>query len=101
MGNPEAEEKTIWCYTTNPDVRFDYCDPIGQEGPKTKPPMATAKPEELEPSKEPKPKGPESKDPASKVPAPTIKPEETAEVIKEEIDKVIVNDVKDLKKAAK
>ncbi|PFH33290.1 kringle domain-containing protein [Besnoitia besnoiti] len=22
-------EKEIWCYTTDPDVRFDYCDPLG------------------------------------------------------------------------
>jgi hypothetical protein len=29
--NPDNEE-TIWCYTTNPDVRWDYCDPMGLVG---------------------------------------------------------------------
>jgi integrin beta 3 len=27
--NPDASrEYTIWCYTTDPNTRFDYCDPI-------------------------------------------------------------------------
>jgi hypothetical protein len=26
--NPD-NEKTIWCYTTNKNKRWEYCDPIG------------------------------------------------------------------------
>ena len=26
--NPKASAKTIWCYTMNPKVRWDYCDPV-------------------------------------------------------------------------
>uniref|UniRef100_A0A8C0W347 Kringle domain-containing protein n=1 Tax=Castor canadensis TaxID=51338 RepID=A0A8C0W347_CASCN len=24
--NPDSDENGPWCYTTNPDQRFDYCD---------------------------------------------------------------------------
>ncbi|XP_014650878.1 PREDICTED: plasminogen [Ceratotherium simum simum] len=24
--NPDSDEKGPWCYTTDPDIRFDYCD---------------------------------------------------------------------------
>ena len=27
--NPDGGD-TIWCYTTNPDEKWDYCDPIGK-----------------------------------------------------------------------
>ena len=25
--NPFGEEDRLWCYTTNPDVEWDYCEP--------------------------------------------------------------------------
>ena len=29
--NPDGEP-TIWCYTTNPDIRFEFCDPVDSTG---------------------------------------------------------------------
>ena len=26
--NPMGAGKTIWCHTTDPEMRWDYCDPI-------------------------------------------------------------------------
>jgi hypothetical protein len=33
--NPSDNKKTIWCYTSDPDLEWDYCDelaPNNQEG---------------------------------------------------------------------
>lgn len=31
--NPGRDESTIWCYTTDPDDRWDYCDPVRAPAP--------------------------------------------------------------------
>lgn len=28
--NPDAKAATIWCYTTDPNTRWEHCDPIGE-----------------------------------------------------------------------
>lgn len=33
--NPTRKTKSIWCYTTDPEVRWEYCDPIKTEKKKT------------------------------------------------------------------
>ena len=31
--NPDGEHKTIWCYTDEPNQKWEYCDPIVDKPP--------------------------------------------------------------------